>query len=152
MAKFTWVDTYKEISQWLLSKEKEQPYLIKILKEVGVEVSNDINEHGERFELNEIDPFTFFAHLNKYKKDSKRIEILKNIHTKIGLKCEEPIDVMGIPTSHPLKVWLFPFKNIRFNNEIENLWELFRQVVEKKDSKFSFSKDFIHQKCWKGET
>ena len=131
-SKFTWVNTYKEITNWLLSKEMEQPLLIIILKEVGVELSSDLNEKGEYFDLNEIDPFTFFAYINKYKKDSKRLEILKKLHAKLELKCKVPNDVFGIPTSHPLKVWLFPFKDIRNNNEIKNLWRLFRQVVNKK--------------------
>lgn len=129
--KFTWVNAYKEIANWLLTKENKQPLLIETLKGVGVELSSDLNEKGEYFELNEIDPFTFFAYINKYKKDSKRLEILKAIHVKLGLQCELPTDVMGIPTSHPLKVWLFPFKNIRNNNEIENLWKLFKQVVSR---------------------
>lgn len=129
--KFTWVNTYKEIANWLLSKEEEQPLLIKTLKDVGVELSSDLNEKGEYFDLNEIDPFTFFAYINKYKKDSRRLEILRTIHAKLEFRCEVPHDVMGIPTSHPLKVWLFPFKDIRNNNEIKNLWKLFRQVVNK---------------------
>lgn len=130
--KFTWVSTYKEIANWLLSKENEQPFLIQTLKDVGVELSSDLNVKGEYFDLNEIDPFTFFAYLNKYKKDSRRLEILKSIHAKLGFQCEEPTDVLGIPTSHPLKVWLFPFKDIRNNDEIKNLWRLFRQVINRK--------------------
>ena len=69
--KFTWVNTYKEITNWLLTKETEQFLLIEILKDVGVELSNDLNRKGEYFDLNEIDPFTFFSYINKYKKDSR---------------------------------------------------------------------------------
>ncbi len=69
--KFTWVTTYKEIANWLLSKEEEQSFLIKTLKDVGVELSSDLNEKGEYFDLNEIDPFTFFAYINKYKPDTE---------------------------------------------------------------------------------
>lgn len=138
--KFTWVNTYKEIAKWLLTKETEQSFLIETLKEAGVELSSDLNEKGEYFDLNEIDPFTFFAYLNKYKKDTRRLEVLKAIHAKLGLQSKEPTDVMGIPTSHPLKVWLFPFKKYRTNNEINHLWKLFRQVVNRNIENTLFQK------------
>ena len=107
-ARFTWVNTYNEITKWLLSKENQQEYLIETLKKIGVEGFKDIDEEGEEFELNEIDPFSFFAYLNKYKTTKKRLEILQKIHSELELPCEKPSDVAGIPTSHPLKVRL-PF-------------------------------------------
>lgn len=132
MDKFTWINTYKEISNWLLNKRSEQQYLIEILKKIGVEGFKDVNEDKEEFQLNEMDPFSFFSYLNKYKLDSKRIEILQKIHSELKFKCEVPKDVLGIPTSHPLKVRLFPYKHARNNNEIEKLWNLFEQVISKK--------------------
>lgn len=132
MDKFTWINTYKEISNWLLTKKNKQQYLIEILKKIGVEGFKDVNEDKEEFQLNEIDPFSFFSYLNKYKLESKRIEILQKIHSELKFNCEVPKDVLGIPTSHPLKVRLFPYKYARKNNEIEKLWNLFEQVVTKK--------------------
>ncbi|OFY41175.1 MAG: FRG domain-containing protein [Bacteroidetes bacterium GWF2_40_14] len=149
--KFTWVNTYKEITNWLLTKETEQFLLIEILKDVGVELSNDLNRKGEYFDLNEIDPFTFFSYINKYKKDSRRLEILKTIHAKLGFECEEPTDIVGIPTSHPLKVWLFPFEKFRTNNEINNLWKLFKQVVNRKIDNTLFQKVLSIRSVGKGK-
>jgi hypothetical protein len=129
--KYTWVNTYKCISEWILTKQEQQVLIINLLKRVGIDGFKDRNENNEEFELNEIDPFSFFAYLNKYKIDSKRIEILQKIHSELKFQCEKPQDVIGIPTTHPLKVRLFPFKYLRLNNEINDLWELFSQVVQK---------------------
>ncbi len=149
--KFTWIKTYNEIAKWLLTKETEQSLLIEILEDVGVELSSDIDGKGEYLDLNEIDPFTFFAYINKYKKDSRRLEILRTIHAKLEFKCDKPTDVVGIPTSHPLKVWLFPFKKFRTNNEINNLWKLFKQVVNRKIDNTLFQKVLSIRSVGKGK-
>ena len=151
MDKFTWINTYKEISNWLLTKKNKQQYLIEILKKIGVEGFKDVNEDKEEFQLNEIDPFSFFSYLNKYKLDSKRIEILQNIHSELKFKCEVPKDVLGIPTSHPLKVRLFPYKYARKNNEIEKLWNLFEQVITKKIDNDLFQKVLEIKSVGKGK-
>lgn len=151
MDKFTWTNTYKEISNWLLTKRSEQQYLIEILKKIGVEGFKDVNEDKEEFQLNEIDPFSFFSYLNKYKLDSKRIEILQKIHSELKFKCEMPKDVLGIPTSHPLKVRLFPYKYARKNNEIEKLWNLFEQVITKKIDNDLFQKVLEIKSVGKGK-
>jgi len=141
---FTWLHTYKEITNWLLLNKGNHKLLIDTLKSVGVDGFRDFKENSaksiEEFELNEIDPFTFFSYLNKYKLDSNRIEILQRIHSKLQLTCEVPKDVLGVPTSNPLKVRLFPFKHLRTNNEIENLWILFEQVVQKQIDNLLFEK------------
>lgn len=131
---FTWIETYQEITKWLLSQKDNQKYLINTLKSIGIEGFRDFretsNKSNEEFELDEIDPFSFFCYLNKYKLDSKRVELLQTLHKKLDLKCISPTDVSGLPTSNPLKVRLFPFKYLRTNNEIDNLWKLFEQAVK----------------------
>lgn len=132
---FTWIEIYREITLWLLSQRNKQKFLIDILKSIGIEGFRDFKENStsgviEEFELDEIDPFSFFAYLNKFKLDTKRVEVLQKLHSKLKLKCVSPTDVLGLPTSNPLKVRLFPFKYLRKNQEIENLWQLFEQTVK----------------------
>ena len=130
---FTWIETYREITIWLLSQKNNQKSLINALKSIGIEGFRDFRESSdksiEEFELEEIDPFSFFSYLNKFKLDSNRIEVLQKLHAKLHLECISPTDVLGLPTSNPLKVRLFPFKHLRTNNEIDNLWNLFGQAV-----------------------
>lgn len=129
---FTWIPFYKELSDWLLGKQNSQPELISTLKEIGISGFRDGTEKGKEITLQEIDPFTFLAYLNKFHSDEKRVEILQDLRHKLNFSCPEPTDVSGIPTTHPMKVHLFPWKTIRGNNDINVLWELFEQVKEGK--------------------
>lgn len=126
--KFTWIPTYKEIAQLLCSYENRQKQLIEILKKVGVTQFNDYNFDGSREELKEIDPFTFFCYINKYSNE-RRVNILRALHSEFGLSCPKPTDVLGVPTSHPIKVWLFGYKKDRSLNDIPTLWKLFYQTI-----------------------
>lgn len=119
---FTWVQTHKELAQYLSKMEGKQKELIELLAEVGVERLIDENPRGNRIDLEEIDPFTFFCFINKYG-DERRLGILQELAKKLDLNY--PQDVYGIPSAQAQKVMMFPFKDGRNNNEIENLWQLF---------------------------
>lgn len=128
VGEFTWIETYNEISNWLCDKENKQKELISCLHKIGIKTAKDNDQNQNKFELDEIDPFTFFAYLNKYYSNSTRINILKRLHEELNLQCDIPKDVCGIPTSYPLKVWFFPYKYLRGSNNIKTLWELFHQI------------------------
>ena len=130
--KFTWIPFYKELSDWLLEKQNSQPDLISVLKEIGITGFRDGTEKGKNIELNEIDPFTFLSYLNKFNSNERRVEILQNLRGTLDFKCQEPTDVEGLPTIHPMKVHLFPWKTIRGRYDITALWGLFRQAKEGK--------------------
>lgn len=134
--KFTWVQTHKELVKYLLGKEGDQKELIELLKEVGCTLFNDKDAFGNTIDLEEIDPFTFFAYINKYG-DEKRLSILKDIAEKLGLS--KPEDHYGLPTIHAQNVWFFPYKYERKNNEISRLWDLFYDAVDHSitDEKFA---------------
>lgn len=130
--KFTWIPFYKELFGWLLGYQDNQSELISTLKEIGITGFRDGTERGKEIALKEIDPFTFFSYLNKFHSDERRVEILQDLRRKLKFRCTEPTDVSGIPTTHPMKVHLFPRKTIRGNHDIDILWELFKQVKEGK--------------------
>lgn len=130
--KFTWIPFYKELSDWLLEKQNSQPDLISVLKEIGITGFKDGTEKGKNIELNEIDPFTFLSYLNKFNTNERRVEILQNLRGTLDFKCQEPTDVEGLPTTHPMKVHLFPWKTTRDKDDITALWDLFRQAKEGK--------------------
>ena len=123
---FSWVPTYKAIVQFLKNKQNDQAGLIELLKDSGCDVFNDQNPEENIIELNEIDPFTFFCYLNKYFK--QRLEILQKLAKTINAPL--PKDDHGIPSANPQKVWMFPYKYIRNNNEIDRLWKFFYNALE----------------------
>lgn len=129
---FTWLPFYKELSDWLLKKQNDQLELISVLKKIGITGFKDGTEKGKKVELKEIDPFTFLSYLNKFHSNERRVEILQNLRTELRFICQEPIDVTGLPTIHPMKVHLFPWKTTRDKHDITALWNLFRQAKEGK--------------------
>lgn len=127
---FTWIDTYRELSNWILNYENRQSELVAILQDIGVNVKSDkdkTNNGTENIALNAIDPFSFFSMINSYA--TKRLEFIQNIHRKLKLKSQLPSDVKGIPVSNPTKAWLFPYKHERNNDDIKKLWTFFKEVL-----------------------
>src|SRR5690625_2711321 len=125
--KFTWVQTHKELAQYLRDKQDDQKGLIELLKEAGSTSFKEPDESGNSIDLIEIDPFTFFGYIHKYG-DNRRLSILQNIAEKLNLS--RPEDVLGIPTTNAISVRYFPYKNDRKNNEIERLWSLFYDALD----------------------
>lgn len=123
---FSWVPTYKAIVQFLKDKQNDQAVLLQLLKDSGCDVFNDQYPENSIIELDEIDPFTFFCYLNKYFK--QRLEILQKLAKSINAPL--PKDDHGIPSANPQKVWMFPYKYMRNNNEIDRLWKFFHNALE----------------------
>lgn len=123
-SRFTWVPTFEEISNYLIDKKGNQKDLIQLLKDVGCDIFNDQDPVDNIIDLEVIDPFTFYCYLNKYFK--QRLRIIQNLANKIDLTVPE--DDFGIPSTNPQKVWLFPYKYLRTNNEIDRLWNFFYAV------------------------
>ncbi len=123
--KFSWVQTHFEIVDYLAAKENSQIEIIELLKSVGITGFDDEDENG-KIELTEIDPFTFFCYINKYGSE-KRLQFLQKIGEKIGVTI--PLDEKGLPSAQPQKVWVFPYKKLRTNNEINRLWSFFYKAI-----------------------
>lgn len=123
---FSWVKTHQELAQYLLTQEDNQIGLIELLKQQGVTGLNDQNPEGVQIESLEIDPFTFFCFIYKYRTE-KRLKILQDIASKLNLSI--PNDTTGIPSVNALKVWMFPFKFNRKNDEIKRLWNFFKSAL-----------------------
>lgn len=128
--KFTWVPFYNELSNWLLNQKDNQKGLIQILQDLDITGFRDGFEGGHEYPLEEIDPFTFLSYLNKFHSGERRVEILQSLRRTLELQCQEPTDVAGLPTIHPMKVHLFPKRAIRKIHDIDVLWELFMQITK----------------------
>lgn len=125
---FTWVQTHKELSEYLLTMEHDQLGLINLLKSIGITPFNDKVAAGDHnIELEEIDPFTFFCYLYKYG-SSRRLKNLQSIANKLNIHL--PSDDYGIPSAQAQKVWLFPYKYERVNNEVPRLWAFFKVALQ----------------------
>lgn len=125
---YSWVPVYKKIVEKLFSYEKNQPALVKIIREAGVtEGLKDKTASGEEA-LSEIDPFTFFACIHKVKNLEKRREVVHSVLEQLDIE-DEVYDFDGIPTALGFTAWYFGYKVNRGDEEIPLLWDLCRQAV-----------------------
>lgn len=125
---FTWVPAHKRIVEWLQEKERAQREMISILKNLGITGFKDTGENNQEIELTEVDPFTFFCYLYKHGSE-KRLELLQALCKQLNID-PLPKDDNGIPSANAQKVWLFPWKFKRTNNEIARLWKFFHEAVK----------------------
>lgn len=133
--KFSWIPIYKEIAIKLQDYEKRQPYLISLIKEMndsGLKTISieDKDKTNHKINLEEIDPFTFFANFNRNTKKENKIEILNFLKNKINLKSKIPTEFTGIPTANNQNSWFFSYKYERKKDDIPKLWELFRHSLD----------------------
>ena len=83
---FTWIPVYEEIATMLLGYGERQDELCKVVEEI-------LGEHYEQ-----MDPLTFFSMFNgKRKNFDKRVEAVRTIIERFGLKAAAPTDFDGLP-------------------------------------------------------
>ena len=130
---FTWVPFYKELAEKIKDYRNRQIELIELLRTAGVDNGLfDEKPKGNKIDLQEIDPFTFFSLINKYPDEQRRIRILVNLKKSLNITSEIPSDFNGVPTSMPLSAWYFPAKYLRDNMQMPSLWDLFIQALSGK--------------------
>ena len=84
------------------------------------------DKDGNKFDLDEIDPFTFYCYFYNYGVD-KRLEYLQKISEKINAHFST--HEMWILSAQAKKVWLFHYEDKRINNEVKRLWFLFKKEL-----------------------
>lgn len=133
---FSWIETHKQLTEFLSTKENSQNELIQLLNLVGISPLNDKTGNGEHdIILREIDPFTFFCYIYKYG-PKRRLEYLQKIAETLDISI--PQGEYGIPSAQAQKVWLFPYEYLRKNNEVKRLWSFFHKAISDSISENDF--------------
>lgn len=137
---YTWVPFFKEIALRLPDFKNRQKELIRILVESGVEEGfRDFDLDNNEIQLEEIDPFTFFASITKYGLE-KFLAISFQLKKILGLKSDVPVDYEGIPRTFPQNVWFFGYKKDRDPGTIPALWEFFEKCMKENVDETLFQK------------
>ncbi len=149
MSKFSWIPIYREIAEKLLGFRNKQDELIEIIKDLDEKgwkpvSTEDEAENGEPIELEEIDPFTFFASFNrgnaeKEKTKINRIEIIRNLKDHWSLTNDVPDDFDGIPVVNNLGSRFFAKGKDRKKEDIPLLWRLFKEALNSKIAEDTFT-------------
>lgn len=139
---YTWIEIYQEIGRKLMEYEQRQDELVSVLKRIGeaglpVISLTDWNTDSQGFDLQVLDPFTFFAVFNRMNVTlANRQKILAFIKKEWSLAAEVPSDFCGVPTVYPLSARFTDNARNRGDGEIPGLWRLARETVSKGPSEF----------------
>ena len=126
---FSWIPFYKEVAEKLLTYKTDRADLLSwIYQSLDSKFTSYLHE-ASGDSLSDIDPFTVLGIFNRKIKAENRIEIIKQFKDFLQITSETPKDFDGIPVLNPLNSFFFAFEDKRNSNDIENLWELFEQVL-----------------------
>ena len=135
-AMFSWIPIHQEAARKMLALPEPQKELLATLREMeqqGLKVIGlkDQDPKGSGCPLEQIDPFTFLATLNRRITDDNRRANWQFVKRRWNLQSEVPQDFSGIPNVHLQKAWFFPFSFERKEGDIEALWQLASQAMER---------------------
>jgi 5-methylcytosine-specific restriction protein B len=132
---FTWVDIYRELADVLADWQDRQSELIAFLDELRAQGHvitslQDQNKDGERFLLQEIDPFTFFGVFNRGITEENRLANLAKMKNFFHLESPLPSDFLGIPILNNMASWFFRYYATRSAEDIPMLWHVFKLALQ----------------------
>lgn len=128
---FTWIPFYKEFANKLLEYQNNRPELINKIKDIFLKMSNLTLPTLERDNnIIDIDPFTVFGLFNKGITNNNRLELISLIKESFNINADIPKDFNGIPVLNNQKSTFYYFIGDRSDNDINNLWELFKVALD----------------------
>ena len=137
-----WIPLYTELAQALLScKNNRKPLVEWIYSDVSQVGENSLVEYlhmRDGSKITDIDPFSVFAIFNRPLRPINRVAMLQLFKERFSLKSEVPTDFNGIPTVNSQRAFFFSWDD---NGErINDLWEIFENVIQGKDISLLFDK------------
>ncbi len=131
--KFAWTEFYKAFSLKLLAYENDRQTLLNKLLKIYGELGIKFQKLEKDDSITDIDPFTVFGLFNKGIKETNRIAIIGALAKEFGVSGDElPSKFDGIPVLNNLKAVFFGWG--RKDDDIDNLWTLFRYAIIYADS------------------
>jgi 5-methylcytosine-specific restriction protein B len=106
-------------------------------RELPVISLNDKASAGRTIELQEIDPFSFFASFNRGQTLVNRVKILEALKNEWNLTSETPSEFEGIPVVDNRQSRFFLYAEDRGSDDISKLWRLARETIERDPSNFN---------------
>lgn len=131
---FTWRPILSEIVQKLPEFQFTNSSLVELMvrmkrQELKVSPYLDQDAEGNEFQLEELDPFTFLAILNRGVTVPNRIALFSFLKDEWALASQLPEDFSGLPLVNSQKSWFMPFKYHREQQHVPTLWKFFVHVL-----------------------
>jgi len=132
---FTWIPFYMEFADKLLPFKNNRSQLLELIKDVYDNLGLHYpftEKDGTPFD--DICPFTVFGCFNKGISNENRIALMKGIGSKLGVTAEIPTEFDGIPVLNNMKAWFFGGRDLRKEDDITNLWNVFEAGINYADN------------------
>ncbi|QTN31230.1 AAA family ATPase [Akkermansiaceae bacterium] len=131
---FTWIPIHEETAKRLLAFKDSNHELVEILarmKSSGYTTTKISDEaaDGSKFQLKEIDPFTFLANFNRGTIDKNRQGMWERLKDEWHLDSDVPQDFDGIPVASAMNSWLMPYAKDRAQDHVPLLWRFFAHIM-----------------------
>ncbi len=128
---FTWINFFEELADKILNFRNSQKRLIETLRKTDMfdKGLTDRDSDGNYFPMDEIDPFTFFSLIVKFRDFDKRKIVFKFLKTELHINAQIPEDNDGVPSSLAVSSWLISYKADRQETDITTLWDLFEAAL-----------------------
>ena len=132
---FTWKPIYADIAKKLPEFENQNGLLVSLMKRLhdqGLKVTSVVDKDvGDvEVQMNEIDPFSFFANFNRGVTDDNRRAILAAIKDEWKLPSDLPQDFGGLPIMSSQNTWFMPYKKHREPHHVGLLWQFYLHCLQ----------------------
>ncbi|WP_282155899.1 AAA family ATPase [Cytobacillus gottheilii] len=132
---YEWTYFYEAIANAMLKYQNNRSELVKNIHNMfeKINMNNPLTEKksdGTKEQLKDICPFTIFGLFNKGITDDNRKKIMKEIADILKVTEEVPQSFNGIPVLNNMKAWFFSSEENRKDDDIDNLWDLFRIAID----------------------
>ena len=140
--KFTWIPYYKKFAEKLLQFSDNRDALLNLIYDHREELMANYlhDKKGEKDLCKDIDPFTTFGLFNRKINRQNRIKCIQFFKDQFNISANVPSDFIGIPILNNRKSLFFGFRSDRKEDDIQNLWNLFKKVVNNEDFEQEYNK------------
>ena len=146
-----WIPIYHDISLRLREKKYQSESGRQLLLNILYDGFNkegwnsnplrDQNPKGTQIRLEDVCPFTMIMFLNRRATGKNRNKLLEIYTNKLGVKRNDfefvprydDSYLETLPLVRPIKVWFFPFKYERKDDDIKKLWDMFEAALDYAD-------------------
>jgi len=132
---YMWTEFYMEFADKLIEYKNNRVQLIEKIVKIYENIDFRLPTIEQDGLPTDIDPFTIFGLFNKRITDKNRITLIREIKESFSIKSELPKIFTGIPLLNPMNSTFFFFKDLRGENDIDNLWEVFEKAIEYAENK-----------------
>lgn len=126
---YDWVDFYKELACKLVAYKDNRMELIRKIRSIYEENGFSLPTLEKDNNIVDSDPFTVFGLFNKKQSQENRIKLLTSFAEKFGVVAEVPTSFDSIPVLNNQNATFYYFVDARANDDIDNLWELFKAAL-----------------------